>query len=415
MLKSASFVTVANIMGDVAAANVDKDTAVFNLSDFQISAERGFLPATPPLKRLPGDYFAPWEDLMSRLPELNRTKQLRGEVDTLPERDFSHFTLKSEEEWRRAYVMLCFIGQSYIWGEGQQNLIDKVPQKLAIPWCRVSEHLNLNPVGCYASTVLYNFHLKDPQGPWSAENLCATSTFTGTEDEAGFYESFLLVELAAVPAIRAIGQAFDAMLNRRDAAVQSCLKAIMHSLRVIRGEVKKMVEKCKPVTFYTEIRPFQAGSKGLDALPVGIVYEGVDLEPRQYRGANAGQSSIIYAIDMSLGTKHYGKGKEFLTEMKSYMPQKHKEFLEKLSEMLPIREYCKQSGNADLITSFNDTIEELGHFRSDHVILVTRYIVNQQQHSVNPTLNAKGSGGTDFMQLLKKIRNETLKFVINTK
>lgn len=87
-----------------------------HFSDYQISPETGFLPPSPPLGRLPGDYFAPWEDLISRLPELNKLKQLRIEVDKLPERDFSHLTLQSEEEWRRAYVLLTFIGQSYIWG-----------------------------------------------------------------------------------------------------------------------------------------------------------------------------------------------------------------------------------------------------------------------------------------------------------
>lgn len=349
---------------------------------------------------------------MSQLPELNETRQLRTEVDKLPKRDFSHSTLKSEEEWQRAYVVLCFIGQSYIWGEGQNGLPDKVPEKLAIPWCQVSDHLNLHPVGCYASTVLYNFHLRDSQATWDLENFSSTSLFTGTKDEEGFYVSFLLVELAAAPAIGAIGRVFDDMAHRRDVAVQSCLHAIQQSLRKIRAEVKEMAGRCKPATFYTDIRPFQAGSKGLDALPNGIIYEGVDIEPRQYRGANAGQSPVIYAIDAALGTKHSGEGQEFIAEMKSYMPREHRQFLEKLTRMPPIREYCSKSGNNYLVASFNSTIEELAKFRTDHVILVTRYIVNQKHHGVNPTLSARGSGGTDFMQLLKKIRNETLKFVI---
>ena len=416
-----------SIVMDVAAANgfsahadpwpcscsgQRSQSSPLHLQDYHISPVKGFLPDRPPLTRLPGEYFAPWEDLMARLPELNKTQQLRAEVDRLPERDFNESTLKSEEEWRRAYVVLCFIGQSYIWGEGQKNLVNKVPRKVAVPWCHVSEHLHLNPVGCYASTVLYNFHLIDPEGPWSAGNLKATSSFTGSSDEDGFYTSFVLVELAAVPAIRAIGRVFDDMANRRDASVKVCLKDIKDSLRVIRGELKQMADRCSPTAFYTDIRPFQAGSKGLDAFPEGLIYEGVDLKPKQYRGANAGQSSIIYAIDVSLGTKHHGKEDEFLTEMKTYMPHKHQEFLGKLADMTPVRDYCKASGNADLIASFNETVEELAQFRTDHVILVTRFIVNQRQHSINPALNTKGSGGTDFMQLLKKIRNETLKMMV---
>ena len=402
---------MGSITNNAAASNYHKDTDI-RLSDYEISPETGFLPATPPLKRLPGEYFAAWENLMLHLPELNKAKQLRNEVGKLPEKEFSHLTLHSEAEWRRAYVMLCFIGQSYIWGEGQKGLVNKIPKKIAIPWCHVSSHLHLNPVGCYASTVMYNFYLQNPQGPWNMKNFRTASSFTGTEDEENFYVSFLLTELAAAPAIKAIAQVFDDMARKRDAAVLSCLQTIKQSLREIRDEVKKMVDKCEPVVFYRDIRPFQAGSKGLDAFPDGIVYEGVDTKPQQYRGANGGQGSIIYAIDIALGTKHHGDGKEFITEMRSYMPNKHKEFLERLMEMPPLREYCRKSGNSSLISGFNDTIEELAKFRTDHVILVTRYIVNQKQHSINPTLSAKGSGGTDFMQLLKKIRNETLKFTI---
>lgn len=389
-----------------------RNGVLFNLPDYSISPQTGFLAAVPPLERLPGDYFAPWEDLMASLPELNKKKQLRAAVDELPERDFNSTTLETEEEWRRAYVVLCFIGQSYIWGEGQKKLVNKVPKKIAIPWCHVSDHLGVSPVGSYASTVLYNFHLKDPDGPWDAKNLCATSSFTGTKDEDGFYESFLLVELAAVPALRAIGQVYSDMANQHDSAVQTCLQLIKKSLQDMRIVAKKMSERCKPATFYTDIRPFQAGSKGLDAFPEGLIYDGVDSKPHQYRGANAGQSSIIYAIDMVLGTRHYGEGKDFLDEMKLYMPREHREFLEKIAQMSPIRDYCKKSGNKDLIASFNTTLEELVKFRSDHVILVTRFIVNQRHHCVNPTLATRGSGGTDFMHMLKKIRNETLKFTI---
>ena len=393
-------------MESTAAENKNTDT--ISLTDYHISHETGFLPPAAPLTRLPGDYFAPWEDVIAQLPQLNKMKQLRAEVDKLPERDFSPATLKSEEEWRRAYTMLCMLGQSYIWGEGQKGLINKVPKKLAIPWCRVSDHLCMNPVGCYASTTIFNFRLHDPEGPWNSENLCINSTFTGTKDESGFCVTFLMIELAAVPALKAIEQVFDDMAHCRDAAVKNCLQIIKMSVQNIRQEMGKMIERCKPNTFYVDMRPFYAGSKGLDALPQGIVYEGVDTKPRQYGGANAGQSSVIYALDIALGARNHGYGNDFINAMKSYMPQKHREFLEELEKLPSIRDYCKVSGNQELVALFNDTIEELGRFRTEHVIIVTRYIVNQREHSVNPTLDKKGSGGSNFMKLLKKVRNETL-------
>lgn len=385
----------------------------FSLSDYQVSRETGFLPDSPPLGILPGEYFTPWEELISHLPELNKTKQLRAAVGGLPDRDFSHLTLKSEAEWRRAYVLLTFIGQSYIWGMGQNGLVDKVPSKIAKPWCRVSDHLCLKPVVCYATTVLYNFSLRNTQDPWNAENLVINNTFTGTEDESWFYVVPLLIELAAVPAFRAIEGVFGDMRCCRDTNVSTCLQVVQESLKTMRKELARMFEKCRPVTFYKEIRPFQAGSKGLDVLPDGIIFEGVDSKPRRYNGASAAQSSVIHVFDIFLGASHSGSEKDFLETMRSHMPQKHTDFLRKLGEMPSIRDYCIRSRNNDLITRYNSAVEEFGRFRSDHVIMVTRYIVNQQQHSVNPSLNTKGSGGTDFMKFLKKVRDETVDLLIN--
>lgn len=385
----------------------DTGEATLCLSDYQISRVTGFLPASPPLVRLPGEHFEPWEDLISRLPELNKAKQLRAEVEKLPEREFSHLTLHSQAEWRRAYILLTFIGQSYIWGEGQQGLVDRLPSKLAKPWCMVSDHLHLKPVVCYASTVLYNFSLTDPLGPWDADNLDAINTFTGTVDEAWFYVVPILIELAAVPALRAIEGVFVDLQYGRKENVGICLQLVRDSLKTMRLELARMFEKCSPVTFFTKIRPFQAGSKGLDVLPEGIVFEGVDSKPRRYNGASAAQSSIIHVFDIFLGAVHSGSEKDFLEAMRTHMPQGHADFLKKLGEMPSIRDYCICSRDCDLIAQYNGAVEEFGQFRSDHVVLVTRYIVNQQEHSVNSSLDNKGSGGTDFMKFLKKVRDET--------
>ncbi len=382
------------------------------LHDFQISPETGFLPSTPPLANLPGEHFAPWEEVLTSLPELNRTRQLRSAVHELPEREFSAATLGSEEEWRRAYVVLCFIGQSYIWGEGQAGLVDTIPKKLAVPWCTVSDHLHVKPVVCYAITVLYNFQLREPLGPWDAENISITNTFTGSEDESWFYVVPLLIELAAVPGINAMSKVFADMAHHRIADILNCLQSVQRSLQDMRKALARMFEKCKPITFYTEIRPFQAGTKGLDVLPEGILFEGVDPKPRQYHGASAGQTAVIHAFDIFLGVKHSGSEEDFLVTMRTHMPQKHEQFLDRLAAMPPIREYCKNSRDIGLIESYNTAVEEFVKFRSDHVILVTRYIVNQQQHSINPALNTKGSGGTDFMQFLKRVRNATKELLI---
>lgn len=382
------------------------------LKEFEISPETGFVPATPPLKSLPGDYFSPWESLMKELPERIKEKKVRVDVEQLPELEFSSNTLQTEDEWKRAYIVLCFIGQAYIWMDGQEGLVDRLPKKIAIPWCEVSDHLHLKPVISYTTTAPFNYALRDPQKPLSGDNIYAISTFTGTDDESYFYMVALAIELVAVPSVRAIESAFKGMSSGDDLLVQQCLETMQGSLVSMTKELNKMFELCDSLVFYLGIRPFQAGSKGLDAFPEGIVYEGVSDLPKQFHGASAGQTPTIHAFDIFLGATHYGSDKEFLEVMRQYMPRNHRLFLERLQELPSVRSYCQNSGNAALIKSYNFAVQGLAEFRTAHVIVVTRYIVNQQSHSVNPTLDTKGSGGTEFMTFLKTVRDNTLKLCI---
>jgi indoleamine 2,3-dioxygenase len=85
-----------------------------SLDEYQISVENGFLPAEPPLDRLPDPYYEPWEDIAANLQTLLASKEIRTAVDDLPLLSTSR--LRSEAEWRRAYVVLGFITNSYIWG-----------------------------------------------------------------------------------------------------------------------------------------------------------------------------------------------------------------------------------------------------------------------------------------------------------
>lgn len=76
--------------------------------------ENGFLPKSAPSKRLSDSYYAPWERLAYRLPLLIQEERIRCEVDLLPV--LSVDNLRSEEDWRRAYVILTFLTHGYIWG-----------------------------------------------------------------------------------------------------------------------------------------------------------------------------------------------------------------------------------------------------------------------------------------------------------
>jgi indoleamine 2,3-dioxygenase len=83
------------------------------LNEFSVT-QNGFLPEGLPLQRLPDPYYEPWETLIQDLPVLIENGTLREKVDQLPVLSTSF--LHTEPEQRRAYVVLCFLVNGYVWG-----------------------------------------------------------------------------------------------------------------------------------------------------------------------------------------------------------------------------------------------------------------------------------------------------------
>lgn len=78
---------------------------------FSISGN-GFLPAKSPLDLLPNHYYQPWEAIAHNLPALVESGICEAVIQ-LPLLDTDR--LISEAEWQRAYVILAFTANAYIW------------------------------------------------------------------------------------------------------------------------------------------------------------------------------------------------------------------------------------------------------------------------------------------------------------
>jgi indoleamine 2,3-dioxygenase len=85
------------------------------LEDYQVSFTSGFLPSSPPLESLPDPYYTPWESLTAVLPRLIQDGDLRERVAALPLLETE--ILSTEEEWRRAYVVLGYLCNGYIFSK----------------------------------------------------------------------------------------------------------------------------------------------------------------------------------------------------------------------------------------------------------------------------------------------------------
>lgn len=383
------------------------------LERYKVSLVTGFLPESPPLDRLPS-YFDPWENLACQVPQLLKEKRFREEVEgNLPLLIVSDNHLPSEPHWNRASAVVTYLSQAYLWQEGEAGAVSILPKQLAIPWWEVSHKLGVPPVASYGPVVLWNWKLKDPSKPVVLDNLSSDLLYTGTGDEEWFYLVSAATELSAAPGIVQASRCLEMVEEGNDPEIIKCLEAVAVCIRDMLTVLDEMYSKNNPDIFYNKVRPYLAGTKNMKVFSKGLIYEGVSTEPMAFGGPSAGQSSTLQVFDILLGVEHKGIAKEFLDLQKWHMPRPHRQFLLALSSKTSLRKYIlSNKSNELLIQRYDECVQALTDFRSKHVIMVTRFIVTPARRSghgnkEDGTLATRGTGGSDFMVLLKSSRDET--------
>ncbi|KAM0806756.1 putative indoleamine 2,3-dioxygenase [Seiridium cardinale] len=393
--------------------------------------------------------FFPWDDIISKLPQLLNDGTLREETLALPL--LSTDRIHSEAEWRRAYSMLAFLAHGYIWGGKQAAEI--LPIVISKPFTEVAQRLDLPPVLSYAACNLWNF-TSDGGDFTDLENLQPLHSFTGTVDEAWFLVVSVAMEAQTASIIPVMKHALDAVRTREYDVISGALEKLIICISKVGALLERMYEKCNEDVFYHQIRPYLAGSKNMEAagLPRGVFYTtGDDGEGNwmQLRGGSNGQSSIIQFFDIVLGIQHKHEGpsnplsseacatRTFHEEVRDYMPAGHRRFLLDVSRMGSIRQLANLPASTAeqqrLCATYIRATETLGVFRSKHITLVTRYIVlpsrraataqsgKQNLASASAEVQAiggrggpeadaelKGTGGTTLIPFLKQVRDETV-------
>lgn len=410
------------------------------MQDFDVSPECGFLPSEFPLEKLPQEYYQPWETLMASLPALLLCRRIRPMVEELP--ILSTKELKTVPEQRRAYQVLGFLSHAYIWGG--DKALNRLPKCLAEPWIQVASDLGLPPISTYANLCLWNFKQivpnKDPKKHWDMNNLTSINTFTGSTDETWFYLVSVYLEHAGAALITQGLKAIDAVEQDNPRDLLDRLQSLAELIDDLGSVLMRMQERCDPHVFYHKMRPFFAGWTNMTeaGLDVNGVFYGDETEPRVYAGGSNGQSSLIQFLDVLLDVVHYKTGERpvgylkgatsnggYNSEMRAYMPQKHREFLSKVGEITRIREYVLEKGSdtPGLVLAYDACLSMLKLFRDKHIRIVTRYVIipaklapgvvsatgkrpDMAKDNHNGT-TAKGTGGTSLLPFLKQCRDET--------
>jgi indoleamine 2,3-dioxygenase len=367
--------------------------------------DRGFLPTQDPLTHLPKPYDA-WEEVAHQLPKLLASDQIHRTIQELP--PFSFGEVHERRELERAMVLLSYLGHAYVWGGSHPKTV--LPARLAVPWHYIAEKLGRPPVLSYSSYALHNFFRIDSSREVECGNLGLIQNFLGGIDEEWFILIHVEIERKAAPAIAALHNCIDSAEASEGEQLEALLAKVESSLQSIYATMLRMPERCDPYIYYHRVRPYIHGWKNHPDLPTGVVYDGVEAyggRPQQFRGETGAQSSIIPALDAMLGVTHQEDALSlYLQEMRTYMPPEHRAFLSSLESKTPVRPFVQRCGMPSLTSIFNACTEAVEKFRSLHLEYAAKYIFHQAQtDSKNP--HAVGTGGTPFMQYLKKHRDET--------
>jgi len=361
--------------------------------------DNGFIPES--ISESLSSDFQDVEDVANQLPKILANEHIELSVKGInPNKDISNL---SDSELERAMLLYSYIGHAYMWGKKEvQNVI---PKELAITWHSIAKKLDRPPILSYASYALNNWKIHDPNKPFDVENIDILQNFLGGVDEDWFIMIHVAIEYEAKNLLSNLKTYF---LDRSENIQQ--LEDSYTSIKKINSIMNRMPEKCDPFIYYNRVRPYIFGWKNNPATPEGVVYEGVDEynnQPQLFRGETGAQSSIVPCLDAFLGVTHSNDPlREYLDEMRLYMPKNHRDVLNYLDEWsqsergeLELQDDAKQI--------VHSLIEEVHKFRNKHLEYARVYIFEQSLTNSSNS-NIVGTGGTPFMKYLDKHLQETV-------
>ena len=361
--------------------------------------EIGFLPNK--ISTLLSNEFDDVEHIAKNLPKILANNQIEDEVLNLEtEKDISNLSI---DELERAMLLYSYIGHGYIWGG---TSIEKViPKNISKTWYKISQKLDRPPILSYASYALNNWKLQDVNKPFDLENIRILQNFLGGMDEDWFIMIHIAIEHEAKEILNNLKTYY---LDQNED--QSYLENALVSIKKINQIMNRMPEKCDPFIYYNRVRPYIFGWKNNPSTPNGVIYEGVEEyggTPQLFRGETGAQSSIVPALDALLGVTHSNDPlKEYLDEMRLYMPKEHRNLLNDLDQWSENNRDKSIREDSSVVLS-DEIIKEVHAFRNKHLEYARIYIHEQTLSNQNNS-NVVGTGGTPFMKYLDKHLQETV-------
>ncbi len=381
---------------------------MLNLSDYDMSAERGFLCRHNADQVVLRGELAIIREVAMSLPQLLPTGRVRELlVDRLP---LIHLPLEemSDAEARMCMVHYSFMVQAFVWGEPKAPEV--LPKNLAVPMVALADHLGQQPLLPYSGYVLDNWGLIDEDRPIDLDNIYMIQNFLNGQDENWFVLIHVAIEAAAGRALANFGPVIEASAAGDVATTRRLLEEVGETWQRINAIFDRMPERCDPYVYFERVRPYIHGWRDNPALPDGIIYEGVERygsTGQAFRGQTGSQSSIVPAMDALLGVGHAADPlREYLDQLHIYRPPAHRRFIDDTRAASQLRRFVEQAKDRGLTEAYNTIIQAIADFRTRHLEYAASYI-NKQQRAASGNDTEVGTGGTPFMRYLKKHRDET--------
>ena len=367
---------------------------VSKLESYLINRTHGFCPNLQGMKFPLSESLKSHWNLVKALPYEIYSPRLRTYISELPSLRLTD--ISSYEETELATTLLSMLVSAYYWqGDTPCTFI---PSNIGVPFMELSTYLDRKPIFTLVSCEYHNWALKNPQLPFTSENLKSIYTFTGSEDESQFYMISLYIDYLGTPIIHSLLELFNHLKTNQAVKAGQNLQTIKEALLSMRKALDSIFTNVDPYIFYFDFRKY---FKNFEKVHFG----GADKSFFGVLGASAVQSPVFRTLDIGLGIK---SGERLLTDIVMYMKKEHRTFLKDLETLVPpdLRSKVKELGLAE---DWNQVIWNLGRFRKKHLKIAEKYILGPSGQA-----DLIGTGGSSFTYFLNRVISETHNSLINS-
>jgi indoleamine 2,3-dioxygenase len=354
-------------------------------------ARQGFLPDEHPQIGFPKDSgLRMLDDLGHDLPSLLQEKAFRAHARAwqLPALPAGPVPLRTMHLY---YVRLGFLASAYVNQVGFEPAT-LLPHNIAGPLCDVCARLGRPPILSYDGYALFNWKRFDPAGPIALGNIDTIQNFVHLYDEHWFILVHVEIEALAARLLEAIDGASEALTAGDLSGASTAVKAVAQAVWAQVETLRRIPEKMDPALYYKTFRPYIRFFEG-------VIYEGIDSVPMDFRGETGAQSSVVPTVVAFFKIPHSPTMlTDHLADMRRFMPREHRDLIALVERMPDPR------GKVDK-APYNEALEALATFRETHFEFARRYI---EAHERDP----RGTGGTPYLKWLGQLIHETRAYMI---